>query len=369
MRPSSDSRPPERICDEPTGWSVQPDPLSLDRCALPLLVISRNATASARPHGKIPGVRLVETLQAVGAFSLLDVPSYFYERSLFGRFAVLGRYAGAALELARLRGEEVFFYNLPISYLPLYFVAALTRFRRPSLFLADGVSCFGMRGRVSLFFRWFRRIISLPWNDEIRLRAAASGEVLWFPGCALASVPRRRAVRQPPTVVTLLFNSALLPHNSPESAVRLAAANSWLRVVVTETEETFRHYLRTVQAGPTPPFPDNVRFTGPLPVAEYQAVLASVDGVLLCRDEGDFANSFNFPSKLIEALQLGVPLVCQHPISSVSPNLYCLIGSGEASVTSVGDYIARFSESAFLDSEREFLSLCSIDRLLSWVEG
>lgn len=334
-----------------------------------LLVISRNAGGDTSSAGKYPGVRLVETLSAAGVFSLLDVPSRLHVRSFGESTGMLRRYIGAAITLIRHRNKEVFFYNLPLAYLPLYLVSLLTRFRLPSLLLADGHNCFGMESRALFFLRLFRRVISLPLNDVICRRAEGSEDVLWFPGCAVGPTPRRREARMAGEKVTLVFNSSLLSHNSPETALKLARETPWMEIVVTDSESKFRQYLDSVLLASAAALPANLRFAGPLPVADYLQLMADVDGVLLCRDERVFANAYNFPSKLIEALQLGVPLISQHPITSVSPDLYCLIKLGRESIAEVSEYIDRFHQGAFLDAERKFLALCRVDRLKSWVIG
>ncbi len=332
-----------------------------------LLVISRNETGEATSLKKFPGVRLVEALSAFGAFTLVDVPSYLNTWSPRGIARILHRYLSAVVTIVRYRDEEVFFYNLPKAYLPLYAAHVLTRFARPGLFLADGVNCTKMEHNELAFLALFNRLISLPMNDVLRAIARDLRRVIWFPGFAGVTPVSPRRARSKAGSATLMYNSSLVPHNEPESLITLVEQRPWLSVVVTDTEESYRRYLLTINSDPTRPLPERLRFAGPLNLTNYRNLACSVDGVLLCRDEAQFANRYNFPSKLIEAIQLGVPIICTHPIGAIRSELYCMLGGGESN-SALWEYLEQYHTGAFGDAEREFLALCDAQRLMEWLQ-
>lgn len=333
-----------------------------------ILVISSNSRGRPEGHGKRPGLRLAQSLNATGVFSLLDVPSNFYLAGLRGKAYVLWLYLLSAIELIRRRNEEVFFYNCPPAYVPLYLIALVSRSGRPSLLLADGINCIGLRRGEARFFGCFRRIVSLPSNETIDRLLAPSDRFIWFPG--LARLPGKAGRSRPSDAsrVTLLYNSSLLSHNAPELALYVAAGHRWVEVVVTETESSFRAYLACAGIA-TCSFPANLRFLGVLTASEYGELMAEVDGVLLCRDESVFWNKYNFPSKLVEALERNLPTISLFPISGVSGGLYFTFDLEAGTEDGVRSYLSSWAKGAFETEKRQFLAMCDARRLRRWVLG
>lgn len=333
-----------------------------------LLVISANSRGRAEQRGKRPGLRLAESLKSTGVFSLLDVPSNFYLAGLRGKAYVLGLYFRSAIEMFRRRDEEIFFYNCPPAYVPLYLVALLCRLARPSLLLADGINCVGLKHWEAQFFRFFRRVVSLPSNETIHRHLGPMDGFIWFPGLADPRGNAGRDAKSPASKISLLYNSSLLVHNAPELALSVAAGREWIEVVVTETESTFRAYLAGARIA-VGAFPENLRFVGVLSATEYAELMAEVDGLLLCRDEAVFWNKYNFPSKLIEALERNLPTISLFPISGVSGNLYFTFGLGAGTEAGLRSYLENWAGGAFEPEKRQFLDMCDARRLRRWVLG
>lgn len=334
-----------------------------------LLVISANASGRTLPLNKRPGLQLVESLRRFGVFSLLDVPSSFYLNGVRGQMKILGLYLRAAVELIRHRNQEIFFYNCPIAYIFLYLVALCCRRNRPSLLLADGINCVWMKYSPALFLKLFRRVVSLPYNEVIQSVAGGPTNFIWFPGCSSLHGGRSRESRLPNDIVRLLFNSSLLQNNKPEWALTLSRQYNWMKIIVTDTESNFRDYLLSVNITCDEAIPANLQFVGVLPVFEYEKLIASVDGVLLCRDEELFSNKYNFPSKLVEALQVDVAIVSLYAISNVPEALYYLLDPNRESAARVRTYLDQGCRGEFRSKRREFLALCDVDILRRWVSA
>lgn len=334
-----------------------------------LLVISKNTIGSTLPLNKRPGFQLAESLKHIGVFSLLDVPSFIYLTGAGGRLKILNLYLRAALELIRYRNQEIFFYNCPIAYVFLYLIALLCRFQRPSLLLADGLNCIGMRYSPALFLKFFRRVISLPYNEVIQGVAGGPANYIWFPGFSNFNRGRPRDFCLSNETVRLLFNSSLLPNNEPEWVLTLSRQYSWMEIIVTDTESNFRNYLSNMNVPLKEAVPENLQFVGVLPFWQYEGLVASIDGILLCRNELLFSNTYNFPSKVIEALQTDIAIISLYPISHVADNLYYLLDPCNASVARVQAHIDQMRRSVYLSKRREFLDLCDVGRLHRWVSA
>ena len=87
--------------------------------------------------------------------------------------------------------------------------------------------------------------------------------------------------------------------------------------------------------------------------------MKSIGGILLCRNEEKFNNQFNFPSKVVEALSLCIPIYSIYKISGVDKSLYILTGVTEFNISCRADYSNK---------RRSFLSLCEASRLRKWVD-
>jgi hypothetical protein len=331
-----------------------------------ILVISENSRGRLISNYKKPGLSLVKTLSNSAVFSLLDVPGTFYLKSIKGRIYLLWLYTKSFVEMAKRRHEEIFFYNCPLAYLPLYLFAFLLRGRRPSLFLADGINCSGLKYSEGYFLSCFKRVISLPRNEFIDRRLTDARNYLWYPGCIMSADERVETEYSDGKTIRLLFNSTLLSHNSPENIVTLAIENDWLEIVVTEEVDNFTTYLASINSS-SPCIPLNISFVGILSNEDYQRLLRQVDGVLLCRDETNFSNKYNFPSKLIEALQFDIATISLYPIFGVSENLYFKFNGVKQSQASLYCYIKNWRRHLFESEKTGLLSMCDIDRLKRWV--
>ena len=340
----------------------------MTRTKRPLLVVSTNSAATNSGPRKQPGVRLVVNLSDQGVFDLLDVPSHYYAKSLLELISICRQYIRAMIAIMVARRSEVFFYNLPKAYIPLYLLHVITRFQLPSLFLADGIDCTGMRHNEQTFLRLYERIISLPMNSTLKQLKNAGRQVLWFPGFVgeMADTPRRKETDR--SRITLVFNSSLLPHNMPEQVLRLLETHADLSVIVTDTEDNFRNYLSKSLVIHYSSLPQNLFFAGTVEFSEYRCVLENSDGILICRNEKLFANRFNFPSKVIEALVFGTPVVTTCELENVPGELYFQL-SDKRSMDELYDFIASRSSKDVMMKMTEFLNLCDLTRLKDWLSA
>ena len=334
-----------------------------------LLVISANDSNCTLPINKRPGLQLVGALRRFGVFSLLDVPSTFYLTGVGGRLKILGLYLRAALELIRNRNQEIFFYNCPIAYVFLYLVTLFCKRNRPSLLLADGINCVFMKFSPAFFLKLFRRVITLPYNEVIQSVLIGRNNSIWYPGCSNLRGGRQRESRLPNDIVRMLYNSSLLPNNKPEWVLTLSRQYSWMEIIVTDTESNFRDYLSRMNIAFDESIPENLQFVGVLPFSVYEKLISAIDGVILSRDEELFSNKYNFPSKLVEALQVDVAIVSLYVISNVPDDLYCLIDSGYDSEVRIRSHLGQLSQGEYRSKRREFLDLCDVGRLHRWVSA
>lgn len=238
------------------------------------------------------------------------------------------------------RERRIYFYNFPIHYLPVYFFYLLIFWRRPSLLLADGVNCFGLRlFRERLFLSLFDKIICLPSGV-----GAEKPNITWFPGFFPASLP---AVQQEKTVKPyFVFNSNFLKYNGIDDFLKFVADNPTLEVVVTGSAA--RYILGTEIRY------KNISMLPDLDYKDYLKLVHHSMGVLLFRDETFFENKYNFPSKLFEAFSLGVPVVSLYPISGAVPDGNLQLGDS----TFLKYYRSshkHFMELDLMDSLHEFI--------------
>ena len=333
-----------------------------------ILVISSNTVASKLSTDKRPGLKLAEALQQAGIFTLFDVPSYFYRNSTFGNLIIIFSYLRIALQIIRPSREEIFFYNAPVAYSLLYWFALFSRLRRPSLLLADGVNCYGMKWNPLLFLRMYRRVITLPMNHDIANILSKSSNFIWLPGiCNVGGFTRNNLIVDN-KAIKLLYNSALLANNGPEVILDFAIKNDWCEVVVTETEDNFLNYLSSELKRTEILIPTNLQFLGVLSSVEYLQLLNVVDGILLCRDERHFQNKFNFPSKFVEALHLGLPVISLFAISYVPSILYHNCASVNLSSLNFPDILHQHGSDEFKEERNYFLGLCDTLRLQTWLK-
>ena len=221
------------------------------------------------------------------------------------------------------------FYGLFIVFIPLSIAVILYsigwQLNLENCSNVELLNCLGIRQSPFLFFKFFRRIISLPLNEIIRHKLSTSNNYIWYPGFSSLKPGHHKQSDLPEGKLSLLFNSSLLRHNSPESILTLAQENSWIKITVTDTEDNFRTYFKNNGIKIKSEIPENLKFIGILQFDEYVALIKQVDGILLCRDESLFENQYNFPSKFIEALQLNIPFFSLFKISPVSQSLYFTI--------------------------------------------
>lgn len=334
-----------------------------------LLVISSNDSSGTFPLKKRPGLQLVDALRRFEVFSLLDVPSNFGLIWFGGRLKIMGLYLRAILELIRNRNQEIFFYNCPIAYVFLYLVALFCKRTRPSLLLADGINCVFMKFSPVLFLKFFRRVITLPNNEVIQSLSSERENYIWYPGYSSLKEGHPRESRVPNDIVRFLYNSSLLPNNKPECLLTLSRQYSWMEIIVTDTESNFKDYLSRTNIAVDVLIPENLHFVGVLPFSEYGKLIRAVDGVILSRDEELFANKYNFPSKLVEALQVDIAIVSLYAISNVPDILYSLINSGYDSEVRIRAHLGQLSQKEYRSKREEFLALCDVGRLHRWVSA
>jgi len=149
----------------------------------------------------------------------------------------------------------------------------------------------------------------------------------------------------------------------------LSRQYSWMEIIVTDTESNFRNYLSNMNVAFKEAVPENLQFVGVLPFWQYEELVANIDGILLCRNELLFSNTYNFPSKVIEALQAEIAIISLYSISHVADDLYYLLDPGNASVARVRAHIDQMRRSEYSSKRREFLDLCDVGRLHRWVSA
>jgi hypothetical protein len=333
-----------------------------------ILVVSKNSYGLPVSDKKQPGIVLVDKLKNSDVFNLIDVPGYFYLTGFRGRLTILILYLKAIIKVACTK-EEIFFYNLPPAYLPLYIMSFFTRLHRPSLFLADGINCLLLSFSERMFFRFFRRVLYLPINEVIVDLSRNNHCFKWFPGFAdrkNVNFDFKRA-RESFLRARLLYNSSLLKHNSPELILDLARDNYFIDIIVTESKDDFYSYLLKNGFEVPVNFPVNINFVGRLTSEEYLNEMISADAVLLLRNERIFWNKYNFPSKFIEALQLNIPLFSLFDISGVSNNLYFSCHSNKINLLEFNNFWSLWYCGSFDKEKMDFIGLCDSSRLRSWI--
>lgn len=330
-----------------------------------LLIVSRQGVARDHRDFKIPGIRLVEELKNAGAFMLFDVPATLPYWSPIELLKTIRNYFSAFRTIASLnRKIDVYFYNFHIAYVPIYFIYLITKRRPPCLFLADGQNCIGMRLLgIKRFLGFFYRIISLPClkNDNV----PSSTKFIWYPGCADITPDMRNIPKRPK--MKLLYNSSFLVHNAPERLLEIANKNPDFSIYSTGYESDFRNYLQTISFTVTELEISRVTFLGNLSLKEYFNQAIDSAAIILIRDESQFENATNFPSKFIEAIQLNVPLLSGFNISGVPDNLYFLCENLKIN----SNLLLQHRDSLNLVENKQliddFLVRCSNIRLKRWL--
>ena len=204
-------------------------------------------------------------------------------------------------------------------------------------------------------------------NHDIANILSKSLNFIWLPGiCSVDGFTRKNLLVNNKRI-KLLYNSALLTSNGPEVILDFAIKNDWCEVVVTETEANFSNYLSSELKRTEILIPTNLQFLGVLSSVEYLQLLNVVDGILLCRDERHFQNKFNFPSKFVEALHLGLPVISLFAISYVPSILYHNCASVNPSRLDFSDILHQQASDEFKVERDNFLGLCDRLRLKSWL--
>lgn len=283
----------------------------------PYLIISTSSLSGV----KTPGLALARGLENHGIFRLFDIPA-----SLKGKIYIkniLKCYLDGLLTICFSK-RDVYFYNFHKAYILLYLVFLIYKRKRPSLLLADGVSCFGLR-RVNfcLWSRLFRNIICLP--DLVECEDCAS--LISFRGLADVYRTVSRSCSHNKTT-NFLYNSSFIANNHPEEVLTFAHANPHISVEVTGSQFDFDEYLLKKNNGLRTITPKNLVFLGNLNDADYQQKLETTTAILIFRNEYLFENKFNFPSKCIEAIKSRIPIVSKYPISGLPNELYLLCSDG-----------------------------------------
>lgn len=331
-----------------------------------ILIISTNTEGRHTSINKRPGLQFVNALRDASIFSLVDVPGYLYLSGLSGSLKILRFYTNGIIKLLRSKERDIFFYNFPLAYLPIYLILIISRLHRPSLVLADGINCVGLRRSHYLFFKLFNRIIFLPINNDIKPYLNDGCKYIWYPGIVINKKRRNKNSRT--DNIRLLYNSNLLAHNSPELLLEFARNNSSLTICITEYEESYKNFLH-INNIECSNIPVNINFLGIIPYDDYILLFDEIDGILLIRDENIYWNKYNFPSKLIEALQNNIPMLSLFDIINIPSNLYLLI-EGKGNVEQcILNYINKWNAGSFESEKNEFLYICDSKRLLKWLNG
>ena len=313
--------------------------------------------------GKFPGYRLVKTLEEHDCFEVVLVPATLTgAKTMMEKFHLLFNYFIKTILITLDFRDDMYFYNFQKSYVPIYVLYVLFHFKRPNLFLADGVNCFGLRqvGHKK-FFKYFNKIVSLPYfSNNLR---GEDDRIFWFPGPLELNQSRTSKKKQNPNFV---YNSSLLPYNEPERAIDLAIQNDELDICFTGTRRAMENYLNTNNLAKYLEKLNGLNFTGDLPQKEYANLLKSANGVLLFRNEEYFENQYNFPSKLLECLQLGVPLISFYNINGVPESLYRRV----TSCMDTEEFMRAANSPASYDLEAiEFINRCNPRALRDFIQA
>ncbi len=333
------------------------------------LLISTQPGRNLGLNAKMPGLALAKALQASGVATLLDVPSCLYRSGLIGHLQVLKEYSIQLIKFVfQAQRGGVYFYNLPKAYLPFYLVYVFTRFQRPNLLLADGINCTGLQRFGNQFFNLFLKVVSLPYYP-IQAQLKPKHQLYWFPG----SVPAHEVVSLSPKPTTsqpirLLYNSNLLAHNHPEQLLALAQHNPSVRIVVTETQQVYQQFVQSTCQMRQEELPVNLEFVGKLDWQAYLALCKQVTGLLLIRDEANFANQYNFPSKVLEAYKMRMLVVSTYPISGVPAACYVYCEHSDQLEEKCRQGLPRVDPQAQAEFNA-FVKQCCPLRLKAWLEG
>ena len=327
-----------------------------------VLVISKNDKKSHNLSLKKPGMKLVSSLRDAGIFQLLDVPNTLYLKGIKGRIYLLGLYIYSFVKLFNYRKQEYYFYNFHKAYLPLYLLCLVIKLRRPSLFLADGINCTGIKQNEVLFLSIFKRVISLPKNAAISKKS----DYIWFPGCLEKDCLPINKSYKTNDKLKILFNSNLIRHNYPEEIIAFAKRNESIKILISESRQSFITYLKLLNFKNLF-IPSNIQFVGVLSENDYLNLLKHIDCILILRDESNFYNKYNFPSKIIEALGHNIPIINTYPISSISKNLYFEFKK-EYSEKDLRYYLKKWHEGYFEFDRKCFLKNCDPKILSDWLK-
>ena len=324
------------------------------------LISSHEDPKSGLRKNKMPGLQLIKEILKEFNCNYLYIPatySMFESKHNINRYILfIYRYIKSSLKLLGLvlfkKELKIVFYNLPKAYLPIYFLSLLRG--RPRLILADGLNCFGLEKISFKFFLFFKKIISLPITDKTRFSYFKS-KTIWMPGLVSKDLDSLADNNRVYMDKYLLYNSAPFIHNGAMDLIEVARELK-IDILITEAREDFERITdRRVDS-----YPDNLKFFGRQSWSDYLSLINNAEGILLIRDENIFANRYNFPSKVIEALALGVPIYSLHTISGLDDSLYIDLSSAkysEISLTESRDiYLKEFS----LSHKKEFLMSCNL---------
>jgi hypothetical protein len=327
-----------------------------------VLVISAGGVSLDARQYKVPGVRLAEQLAKEQVFELIDSPATLSGMEISFVVSELIRYLKIlGILVTRERSRDIYFYNFHKAYIPLYLGCLLFRLKRPSIFLADGVNCTGLYSiGISNFSKFFNRIVSLP---HINPKLTLKKQIIQFPGCAALTPCLLHEQQIKSEALLLLYNSSFLAHNSPELLLRLSALNKEFSITSTGTASEYENYLVTKQLTFDKKELLAIKFLGQLALNDYYAIAQRSKAIILFRDEALFENLYNFPSKLIEALQLGVPLISYYPISGVPCDLYLLNKDLKTFSEDIDAYVAFMNTDYFKKVKKNFLLRCSGEHL------
>tara|TARA_B000000475_G_scaffold272229_1_gene272675 strand:+ start:230 stop:1249 length:1020 start_codon:yes stop_codon:yes gene_type:complete len=324
------------------------------------LISSHRDPKSGSGNDKMPGVSLIRNILESYNSNYLYIPSspsiLDQETGSNKYLHFIFLYCSAILKVLVLilkkRNLRIVFYNFPKAYVFVYLLVLLRG--RPRLILADGLNCYCLDKLGSKFFNLFNKIISLPIVDESRF-SSHQNKALWMPGLVSNDLSNNLEIKKKyqHRKDYLVYNSVPLEHNGPKVLFEEAEGME-IDILITDTKENFMKISGLKEYH----FPKSLKFIGKLEWDNYLNLLESSLGVLLIRDEKIFANKYNFPSKVIEALAKGVPVYSRYPISGLDKSLYIRLSSLNQSINSINEYKEQFSKD-FLNKERDkFFSFC-----------
>lgn len=284
-----------------------------------------------RPIGN-PGVRLCRALAKEWDAEIIDAPSSV--RGLIS-WSTWRRIWRAIAFIVHHREGTWVIYNLPMLYVwPLLFISRRSRV----LLLADGANCVFLRTCPYLYRRLFRRFVLLNSTAARYLRLGPSEYVVLNGVLAREERALQAGRKVDLASPVLLYNSASLKYNGPDLVASLRSQSVTI--------------ISTAELNSSSPA---IRCLGYVSEWHYSELLRTVWAILVARDPAHFENAFNFPSKVIEAAELGIEVVSLFPLEDIPSCSYMLCKSvvlDDSFVAALRNRVATAQSKAIVDHVR-----------------